>query len=194
MNNSANPLHPLAITGDNAFPPSVSAESSKPTIVMVHGAVEDSSLWAHGGIQGLQRDGCPVKVFSIPCRAWRTTRPMSSPSMVFLKELGRRPSETTDGAKTFRDPRSNGICLTTKRRPIALLLGDHLKPMNLNLGKELVLIGHKLLSSLTVHMGVASRLIIEGVEDEIDPRSSLVFRRVPRHRSRLSAYQLGLTF
>ncbi len=43
-------------------------ESSKPTIVLVHGAVEDSSLWTHGVIQGLQRDGYPVKVFSNPLR------------------------------------------------------------------------------------------------------------------------------
>jgi pimeloyl-ACP methyl ester carboxylesterase len=43
-------------------------QSSKPTIVLVHGAVEDSSLWTHGVIQGLQRDGYPVKVFSNPLR------------------------------------------------------------------------------------------------------------------------------
>ena len=43
-------------------------ESPKPTIVLVHGAVEDSSLWTHGVIQGLQRDGYPVKVFSNPLR------------------------------------------------------------------------------------------------------------------------------
>ena len=42
--------------------------SSKPTIVLVHGAVEDSSLWTHGVIQRLQRDGFPVKVFSNPLR------------------------------------------------------------------------------------------------------------------------------
>ena len=41
----------------------------KPTIVLVHGAVEDSSLWTHGVIQGLQRDGYPVKVFSNPLRS-----------------------------------------------------------------------------------------------------------------------------
>jgi pimeloyl-ACP methyl ester carboxylesterase len=40
----------------------------KPTIVLVHGAVEDSSLWTHGVIQGLERDGYPVKVFSNPLR------------------------------------------------------------------------------------------------------------------------------
>ena len=45
---------------DNDFP--------KPTIVLVHGAVEDSSLWTHGVIQGLQRDGYPVKVYSNPLR------------------------------------------------------------------------------------------------------------------------------
>jgi pimeloyl-ACP methyl ester carboxylesterase len=43
-------------------------ESTKPTIVLVHGAVEDSSLWTHGVIQGLLRDGYPVKVFSNPLR------------------------------------------------------------------------------------------------------------------------------
>jgi pimeloyl-ACP methyl ester carboxylesterase len=42
--------------------------SSKPTVVLVHGAVEDSSLWTHGVIQRLQRDGYPVKVFSNPLR------------------------------------------------------------------------------------------------------------------------------
>ena len=41
---------------------------TKPTIVLVHGALEDSSLWTHGVIQGLQRDGYPVKVFSNPLR------------------------------------------------------------------------------------------------------------------------------
>jgi len=41
-------------------------KSLKPTIVLVHGALEDSSLWTHGVIQGLQRDGYPVKVFSNP--------------------------------------------------------------------------------------------------------------------------------
>ena len=40
----------------------------KPTIVLVHGAVEDSSLWTHGVIQGLQRDGYPVRVYSNPLR------------------------------------------------------------------------------------------------------------------------------
>ena len=40
----------------------------KPTIVLVHGAVEDSSLWTHGVIQGLQREGYPVKVYSNPLR------------------------------------------------------------------------------------------------------------------------------
>jgi pimeloyl-ACP methyl ester carboxylesterase len=41
---------------------------TKPTIVLVHGAVEDSSLWTHGVIQGLQRDGYPVRVYSNPLR------------------------------------------------------------------------------------------------------------------------------
>jgi pimeloyl-ACP methyl ester carboxylesterase len=43
-------------------------DPAKPTIVLVHGAVEDSSLWTHGVIQGLQRDGFPVRVFSNPLR------------------------------------------------------------------------------------------------------------------------------
>jgi pimeloyl-ACP methyl ester carboxylesterase len=47
-------------TADKDFP--------KPTIVLVHGAVEDSSLWTHGVIQGLQRYGYPVKVYSNPLR------------------------------------------------------------------------------------------------------------------------------
>ncbi len=51
---------------DNNFPSSGSGESTKPTIVLVHGALEDSSLWTHGVIQALQRDGYPVKVFSNP--------------------------------------------------------------------------------------------------------------------------------
>lgn len=42
--------------------------SSKPTIVLVHGAVEDSSLWTHGVIQGLQGEGYPIRVFSNPLR------------------------------------------------------------------------------------------------------------------------------
>ena len=36
---------------DRDVPASGSGESSKPTIVLVHGAVEDSSLWTHGVIQ-----------------------------------------------------------------------------------------------------------------------------------------------
>ena len=43
-------------------------ESTKPTIVLVDGAVEDSSLWTHGVIQGLQRAGYPVACFSNPLR------------------------------------------------------------------------------------------------------------------------------
>jgi len=43
-------------------------ESLRPTIVLVHGAVEDSSLWTHGVIQGLKREGYPIKVFSNPLR------------------------------------------------------------------------------------------------------------------------------
>lgn len=43
-------------------------KSAKPTIVLVHGAVEDSSLWTHGVIQRLQREGYSIKVFSNPLR------------------------------------------------------------------------------------------------------------------------------
>jgi pimeloyl-ACP methyl ester carboxylesterase len=53
---------------DNDLPTSGSGESSKSTIVLAHGALEDSSLWTHGVIQRLQRDGYPVKVFSNPLR------------------------------------------------------------------------------------------------------------------------------
>ena len=42
--------------------------SAKPTIVLVHGAVEDLSLWTHGVIQRLQREGYSIKVFSNPLR------------------------------------------------------------------------------------------------------------------------------
>ena len=44
-------------------------ESTKPTIILVHGAVEDSSLWTHGVIQRLERDGHAFKVFSNPLRS-----------------------------------------------------------------------------------------------------------------------------
>ena len=43
-------------------------QSPKPTIVLVHGAVEDSSIWTHGVIQRLQREGYAFKVFSNPLR------------------------------------------------------------------------------------------------------------------------------
>lgn len=42
--------------------------SARPTIVLVHGAVEDSSIWTHGVIQGLKREGYAFKVFSNPLR------------------------------------------------------------------------------------------------------------------------------
>lgn len=41
---------------------------SKPTIVLAHGALEDSSLWTQGVIQRLQRDGYPLKVLANPLR------------------------------------------------------------------------------------------------------------------------------
>jgi pimeloyl-ACP methyl ester carboxylesterase len=40
-------------------------ESSKPAIVLVHGAFEDGSIW-NGVIERLQRDGYPVVVFANP--------------------------------------------------------------------------------------------------------------------------------
>ena len=46
----------------------MATETRSPTIVLVHGAVEDSSLWTHGVIQGLQRDGYPVVCFANPLR------------------------------------------------------------------------------------------------------------------------------
>jgi len=52
----------------NDLPASGIGKTSKPTIVLVHGAVEDSSLWTHGVIQRLQREGYPLKVFSNPLR------------------------------------------------------------------------------------------------------------------------------
>ena len=42
-------------------------ELLKPTIVLVHGALEDASIW-HGVIPWLQRDGYPVIVFANPLR------------------------------------------------------------------------------------------------------------------------------
>lgn len=43
-------------------------ELNKPTVVLVHGAMEDSSLWTHGVIQGLQREGYPFQLFANPLR------------------------------------------------------------------------------------------------------------------------------
>ena len=51
------------IEGD--FLISDSGESFKPTIVLVHGAFEDGSIW-YGVIRRLQRDGYPVVVFANP--------------------------------------------------------------------------------------------------------------------------------
>ena len=82
--------------------------------------------------------------------------------------------------------------LTTKRRREALLLGDHLKPMNLNLGKQPLRIRRKFLSSFAVQMSFAGNFVVEGVEDYIYSRLTFVFRRVPRQRSSFSSYQLGL--
>jgi pimeloyl-ACP methyl ester carboxylesterase len=46
---------------------SAGGESSKPTIVLVHGAFEDASIW-NVVIQRLQRDGYPVVAFGNPLR------------------------------------------------------------------------------------------------------------------------------
>ncbi len=46
----------------------MTAKSSKPTIVLVHGAVEDASIW-HRVIPLLQRDGYPVIAFANPLRS-----------------------------------------------------------------------------------------------------------------------------
>ncbi len=53
---------------DKDSPLSDAAHFLKPTIVLVHGALEDSSLWTYGVIQGLQREAYPVRVFSNPLR------------------------------------------------------------------------------------------------------------------------------
>jgi pimeloyl-ACP methyl ester carboxylesterase len=45
-----------------------SGKSSKPTIVLVHGALEDASIW-HLVIPRLQRDGYPVVAFANPLRS-----------------------------------------------------------------------------------------------------------------------------
>lgn len=50
---------------DNDLLTSGSGESLKPTIVLVHGAFEDASIW-NAVIQRLQRDGYPVVAFGNP--------------------------------------------------------------------------------------------------------------------------------
>lgn len=52
---------------DNDFATSESGESSKPAIVLVHGAFEDGSIW-WGVIDQLQRDGYHVVAFGNPCQ------------------------------------------------------------------------------------------------------------------------------
>jgi pimeloyl-ACP methyl ester carboxylesterase len=42
-------------------------ETPKPTIVLVHGALEDASIW-HAVIPRLQREGYPVTCFANPLR------------------------------------------------------------------------------------------------------------------------------
>jgi len=44
----------------------VDIATAKPTIVLVHGAVEDSSVWTHGVIQTLRCQGDAFRVFSNP--------------------------------------------------------------------------------------------------------------------------------
>ncbi len=43
-------------------------QSAKPTVVLVHGALEDASIW-HAVIPRLQRDGFPVIAFANPLRS-----------------------------------------------------------------------------------------------------------------------------
>jgi pimeloyl-ACP methyl ester carboxylesterase len=50
---------------DNDLPILESSQSAKPTIVLVHGAFEDASIW-NGVIPRLQRDGYPVIAFANP--------------------------------------------------------------------------------------------------------------------------------
>jgi hypothetical protein len=113
--------------------------------------------------------------------------------MAFIKELGQRSFETTDGGKSLsRFAIPTAFVSQRSAAPQALLLGDHLKPMNLNLGKQPLRIRRKFLSSLAVQMSFSGNFIIEGVEDYIYSRLTFVFRRVPRQRSSFSSYQLGL--
>ncbi|SPM38238.1 Fermentation-respiration switch protein FrsA, has esterase activity, DUF1100 family [Mycobacterium numidiamassiliense] len=55
-------------SNDRDLAGSGSRDTPNPTIVLAHGALEDSSLWTHGVIQQLQRDDYPLKVFSNPLR------------------------------------------------------------------------------------------------------------------------------
>jgi pimeloyl-ACP methyl ester carboxylesterase len=50
---------------DNDLPVAGSGESFKPTVVLVHGAFEDGSIW-NGVIERLQRHGYPVVAFGNP--------------------------------------------------------------------------------------------------------------------------------
>lgn len=50
-------------------------KSLKPTIVLVHGAVEDSSLWTHGVSSGSSARAIRSRSSPIPCVAWLTTLP-----------------------------------------------------------------------------------------------------------------------
>jgi pimeloyl-ACP methyl ester carboxylesterase len=50
---------------EDDLPLSDSGKSLKPTIVLVHGAFEDGSIW-YGVIRRLQRDGYPIVVFANP--------------------------------------------------------------------------------------------------------------------------------
>jgi pimeloyl-ACP methyl ester carboxylesterase len=53
---------------NNDVPASGSAQSSKPTIVLVHGALEDASIW-HLVIPRLHSEGYPVIAFANPLRS-----------------------------------------------------------------------------------------------------------------------------
>jgi pimeloyl-ACP methyl ester carboxylesterase len=59
---------------DDDFLTSGSGQSSKPTIVLVHGALEDASIWSRV-IPLLQRDGFPVICFANPLLGLAVTLP-----------------------------------------------------------------------------------------------------------------------
>jgi hypothetical protein len=74
-----------------------------------------------------------------------------------------------------------------------LLLSDYLQPIDLGCASEQLLgIRRELLSGLAVHVGLAVRFIIKGVEYDESAGLGFVFRRVPRQRAGLLPHQRGL--